>query len=343
MTSREAEGGRLWAAAVSRPGTLSPAGEAGDEGRWRALALVSLAVLLGMSGWFTATAVGPELQARWQLGAAQGAWLTVLVQLGFVAGTAAAAVLNLADIVPARRYFSLSALLAALANGTLLLVPGFGTALLTRFLTGFFLAGVYPPGMKMIATWFRSARGLAIGTGVGALTVGKACPYLLKGLGGPSPTPVILGASLAGVVAAVLVAALYRDGPFAFERRPFSWALVGKIVRHRETALATGGYLGHMWELYAGWATLGAFFLYVFGQQGMSGARLASAAGLMAFTGIVMGGLGAVVAGAWADRWGRENVASWAMARPPAGSRPFRFQNSMAPRPWRPAARTRSP
>jgi MFS family permease len=140
------------------------------------LALVSGALFLGMSAWFTANAVAPELQARWSIGPAQVGLLTSVVQLGFVAGTALAALLNLADIFPSRRYFACCAVLGALANALLLLVPAYPGALATRFLTGFFLAGVYPPGMKMVATWFRSGRGLAIGTVVGALTVGKAAP-----------------------------------------------------------------------------------------------------------------------------------------------------------------------
>lgn len=120
--------------------------------RWRILLLLSLAELLGMSLWFTASAVAPQLQAQWDLSAQQTGWLTTIVQLGFVAGTAVAAILNLADVVPARPYFALSALSAALANALLVLAPGFATAIILRFFTGFFLAGVYPPAMKMIAT-----------------------------------------------------------------------------------------------------------------------------------------------------------------------------------------------
>jgi MFS family permease len=120
-------------------------------------ALLSLAELLGMSLWFTASAVAPQLQALWGLSAQEVGWLTTIVQLGFVAGTAVAAVLNLADVVPARLYFAVSALLAAAANALLVVSPGYEAALALRFLTGFFLAGVYPPAMKMIATWFQSA------------------------------------------------------------------------------------------------------------------------------------------------------------------------------------------
>lgn len=275
------------------------------------LALLAVAVLLGMSAWFTASAVAPELRVRWGLSSGQVGWLTTVVQLGFVAGTAVAAVLNLADVIPARRYFGASALLAAGANAALLVVPGFAWALVGRFLTGFFLAGVYPPGMKMVATWFRSARGLAIGTVVGALTVGKSAPYLFKVVGGAGTAPVVLAASAAGAAAGLLVLVAYREGPHPFARRAFSWGLVGRILRHRPTMWATGGYLGHMWELYAGWLLASPFFLAFFQRRGHPDAEMLAA--LWGFLVIAAGGIGAVVAGRWADAWGRERVANGAM------------------------------
>src|SRR6266511_5462488 len=132
--------------------------------RWRFLALLAVSELLGMSLWFAASAVAPQLSAQWGLSAAQAGWLTTIVQLGFVVGTATAALFNLADVLPARMLFALAAALGAVANASVLAAPGFPAALALRFLTGFALAGVYPPAMKMVATWFHAQRGLAIGT-----------------------------------------------------------------------------------------------------------------------------------------------------------------------------------
>ena len=284
------------------------------RGAWSTLVLLSVAELMGMSLWFTASALSPELAAQWGLSEGQAGWLTTVVQLGFVAGTAVAAFLNLADIFPAARYFAVSALLGAVVNAGVMVAPGYGSALVLRFLTGFFLAGVYPPAMKMIATWFRDARGFAIGTIVGALTVGKAVPYLLTSVEGGGATLVLAGASLACAASGLLVLATYRDGPYGFERRPFSWQLAGTVLRHRETRLAIAGYLGHMWELYPMWAMITLFFgdyFAVGGGSALPGARLAGVAG---FGAIAIGGVGAVMAGTWADRLGRERVTIWAMA-----------------------------
>jgi MFS family permease len=292
----------------------SPTADAHDPRlAWRMLALLACAELLGMSLWFTASATAPQLRELWDLTAAQAGWLTMVVQLGFVAGTALAALLNLADVLPDRPYFAGAALLAALANAALLIVPGYEMAVATRFLTGLCLAGVYPPAMKMIATWFRERRGLAIGTIVGALTIGKALPYLVSALHTADHRFVVLTASAGAVLAALLVLGAYRPGPYPFARRPFSWGLVGTVVRHRETRLAIGGYLGHMWELYACWTALSIFFYDVFRGSISSGARAASLAGIITFAAIAAGGLGSVVAGGWADRLGRERVASAAM------------------------------
>ena len=282
---------------------------------WWMLGLLTLAEVLGMSVWFSAGAVAPQLRELWSLSAQQIGWLTGAVQLGFVAGTALAAVLNLADLLPSRVYFASSAMLAALANAALVVASGFSVALALRFVTGFALAGVYPPAMKMISTWFRSRRGLAVGTLVGGLTVGKALPYLVRAIDARDVRMVLVGTSACAVLAALIVATGYREGPYEFERRPFSWDLTGTVLRHRQTRLAILGYLGHMWELYAMWIWIPAFVAASLTARGAGGAAGATAFGdLIAFAAIAAGGLGCVWGGWQADRWGRERTVNLAMA-----------------------------
>ena|GEM_PF-3473857 len=219
------------------------AAENQDRRRWWILILLAVSELMGMSLWFTASAVSSQLKLIWGLDTSQVGWLTTIVQVGFVVGTATAAILNFADIFPSRAYFAIAALLGAASNAFLITVTGFEQALVCRFFTGFFLAGVYPPAMKMIATWFKTSRGFAIGTIVGALTIGKAPPYLVRAFNEANWHIIVLTASGGCFLAAIAVGLFYRDGPNPFARRNFSWGLVGAVIRHRETRLATSGYL----------------------------------------------------------------------------------------------------
>jgi MFS family permease len=283
--------------------------------RWRMLALLAVAELLGMSLWFAASAVSAQLAARWSLTPAATGWLTTIVQLGFVFGTGTAALLNLADVLPSRRYFAIAAVASAAANAALLATDRFGVTLALRFLTGFALAGVYPPAMKMASTWFRSQRGLAIGTVVGALTVGKATPYLVHALPNAGPTAVILAATGCALAAAGLVGSFYRDGPYPFPPRPFSWSLVRTVFERREWRLATGGYLGHMFELYSAWTWLPVFVAASAAASGVpAGHARDAAAAAVAVSAIAIGGLGCVWGGLVADRRGREWLVTVAMA-----------------------------
>lgn len=283
--------------------------------RWRMLGLLAAAELLGMSLWFAASAVAPQLAQRWSLSAGQTAWLTTIVQLGFVFGTAIAALLNLADVLPSAKFFAVAAIAGATANAALVQTHGFSVALALRFLTGLSLAGVYPPAMKMASTWFRARRGLAIGTVVGALTVGKATPYLVHALPNAGPDAVILVASACAVTAALLVGVFYADGPYPFPPRPFSWKLLNTVFERRDWRLATGGYLGHMFELYSFWTWIPVFIAASVAAEGRATSpRTTAVVSLTAFGTIAIGGLGCVWGGLVADRRGRERLVMQAMA-----------------------------
>jgi MFS family permease len=283
---------------------------AGVRGQWRMLAILSIAELLGMSLWFAGSAVAPQLAEQWSLTASEAGWLSTVVQLGFVAGTAIAALLNLADALPSRWYFASAAFAGAITNAALLEAPGFRTALALRFLTGACLAGVYPPAMKMIATWFQSRRGLAIGTVVGALTAGKATPYLVHAIPGVGVTPVVMSASVGAVLASLIVLAVYRDGPFPFPRRPFSWSLARVVFESRDYRSVLGGYAGHMFELYSYWVWIPLFLAASVADQGVS----ASTVSLLSFGAIAVGAVGCIWGGAVADRVGYTRFVIGAMA-----------------------------
>ncbi len=262
-----------------------------------------------MSLWFVGSAIAPQLQVRFGLSGGSVAALTTAVQIGFVVGTALSALLNLADVVSARLLFATAALAGAAASSVMAFDVSFATMLASRFMTGMCLAGVYPPALKMAATWFRAERGLAVGVVVGALTVGKAGPYLIHVFPHVTVTAVALTASASATLAALAVFTFYHDGPHAFPPRPFSWTLAGDVVRSPRWRLATGGYLGHMAELYAYWTWIPAFVAASVANAPHSLTSPASASiGLLSFSVIAVGGAGCVWGGWVADRVGRTTL-----------------------------------
>ncbi len=273
--------------------------------------MLATAELLGMSLWFSGSAVIPALAKEWHLSEALASWLTLSVQLGFVAGTLLSALLNLPDVISPRRLFTLTAIAGAIANGAF----GFfahdpATGIVLRFLTGMFLAGVYPPAMKILATWFRYGRGLALGVLVGALTLGKATPYLVNGIGSANWRSNMIFVSLLAIVGGLIVLLFVSDGPYALPAARFDWKQAGRAFRNRGVRLANFGYFGHMWELYAMWTWI-PFMIRASLSARRSDPAIAEVASFLV---IGCGAVGCVIAGLVADRVGRTVVTSWAMA-----------------------------
>jgi MFS family permease len=284
-------------------------------GRWRALALLSAAELGALSLWFSASAVLPALSREWALGDGGRAGLTIAVQAGFILGTLGSALANLPDIVSPRALMGWSALVGAALNAALALgVESLVPALILRFATGLCMAGAYPPAMKIVATWFRDSRGLAIGILVGALTVGSAAPHLIRGVTELPWRGTLLAASVLALASALVVWRFVREGPDRFPAARFDLRMAAAVFRERGPRLACFGYFGHMWELYAMWTWLGLFLgASLEARGGGSYLGLSSPAATFAAMG-VGGALGAYAGGALADRWGRTTLTMGAMA-----------------------------
>jgi MFS family permease len=281
-----------------------------DGTAWRTLALLGAAELLGMSLWFSASAAVPALRAEWSLSESAAGWLTLAVQLGFVAGTLMSALLNLPDVISSRKLFALSAFAGALVNASFgLFATDFATGVTLRFLVGVCLAGVYPPGMKIMATWFRRGRGTALGVLVGALTLGKASPYLVNAVGSSEWRANVLFVSALAVVGGLVVLLFVGDGPYATAPAKFDVRQAARVFQNRGVRLANFGYFGHMWELYAMWTWAPVMIRASLAAQG----REPSLADAASFVVIGSGALGCVAAGLLADRVGRTVVTSAAM------------------------------
>jgi predicted MFS family arabinose efflux permease len=222
----------------------------------RILPVIVAAQFAGASIWFAGNAVLPELQRAWGLPAAAVGYVTSAVQLGFIAGTLVFAFLAIADRFSPRLVYLACSLAGAAANLAAYAADGsLAALLLTRFATGFFLAGIYPVGMKIASGWFRKDLGYALGLLTGALVLGTAFPHLLQGLGQAWPwQAVMLGVSACAALGGFLMFTLVPDGPYLQRGSKFDPRALASVFRSRGFRASAFGYFGHMWELYAFWA-----------------------------------------------------------------------------------------
>ena len=281
--------------------------------------LIALVLVLAMAVWFSASAVVPALASQWHLSAGAAAWLTAPVQAGFVLGAVVSATLGLADRMrPHLLAAGCAASAAACTLAMALFADGPLAAVPLRFATGAFLAGVYPVGMKLMASWSRPAgRALAMGVLVGSLALGSALPHLIDGLWRLNWRAVLAAAAAAAFCAAIIAGALVRPGPQFPSgdgtRRP-RYALA--MFADRGPRLVNLGYFGHMWELYALWTWLPTFL--VVSTTTMTGLPTSAGpgqAGIDAFLAIGVAGLAGCLLGGWAaDRLGRIVTAAAALS-----------------------------
>lgn len=273
----------------------------------RVLPAIVLSQFAGTALWFAINAVMPDLQRDWQLPAAAVGTLTSAVQFGFISGTLVFAALTIADRFSPRQVFLLCALAGAACNAAGALLTGqFEALLLLRFATGFFLAGIYPVGMKIAAGWYTRGLGAALGLLVGALVLGTAAPHGLRALGADWPWQSVMW-SVSGIAAAggVLMYALVPDSPSmprAARIRPQALAVIWTDRRVRASAF---GYFGHMWELYTFWVLVPAILA----------TRLAgSAVPAASFAVIGAGFFGCAIGGLLVRRCGSAKVAAVQLA-----------------------------
>ena len=274
------------------------------------LPLIIISQFAGTSLWFVGNAILPDLQRQLNLDSHAISQITAAVQIGFIAGTLFFAVLSIADRFSAPTVFFVCTCFAAAANILLVwLASEVYMVYLLRFATGFFLAGIYPVGMKIAAEWYEKGLGKALGYLVGALVLGTSFPHLLKG--GYLQLPwqkVLLFTSAFAVVGGLLVTFFVGDGPYRKQGSGFHPRSLIHVFRSWAFKSAAFGYFGHMWELYTFWS-----FLPVLLQMYAKEHNISLGISMLSFVIIAAGSISCVLGGYWSQRKGSAKVAWYAL------------------------------
>lgn len=262
--------------------------------------------LAGGALWFATNAVLPDLQLAFGLSREAIGYSTSAVQFGFIAGTLCFSFFAVSDRFPPARLFFLSACLGAFSNvGIFLFAEGFWSIILFRFGTGFFLAGIYPVGMKIAASWYQRDLGRAIGHLVGALVLGTSLPHGIRVLGEQLPwETVIISVSILAAAGGVSMLLFVPNGPHLNGTTAFDPGAFRKIFASKRFRASAFGYFGHMWELYTFWAFVPVF---IEAYNAYHGSNLSASLG--AFVVIAVGSFGCAVGGMLSLRVGSARVA----------------------------------
>jgi len=273
----------------------------------RILATIIFSQFAGTSLWFAGNAVLPDLQRLWGLSPDALGYMTSSVQLGFIAGTLVVAVLAISDIFSPRKIFLICCLCGAFCNaGVYLFADGFVSLMVFRFLTGLFLAGIYPVGMKIATGWYQRDLGKVLGFLVGAVVLGTAFPHLLKAIGHGVAWPmVIVSASAIAAFGGLVMYVLVPDGPYLANSANFDPGALKVIIQSKKFRSSAFGYFGHMWELYTFWAFVPVMLATHMG----SGVSVRLDIPFWAFLIIGVGSLGCAVGGLFTRKFGNARVA----------------------------------
>ncbi len=272
----------------------------------RILPVIVFAQFAGTSLWFAGNAILPQIQVSWDLPEGSLANVTSAVMLGFITGTFGFAFFSIADRFRPSKVFLICSLLGAVFNLLLMFLPNtYLNLLVLRFMTGIFIAGIYPVGMKISADWFGGKLGKALGYLVGALVLGSGFPHLLNHFGTTlSWKFVLIGTSILAFLGGIAMIAFVGEGPHRVTGARFEPSKMIDVFRKRDFRSAAFGYFGHMWELYTLWAFIPVILLY-YNETHATDISIS----LWTFIIIALGAVGCVLGGLLSTRYGSSKVA----------------------------------
>ena len=267
--------------------------------------ILSISLLLLFTVWFSANAIVRQLEVLWALETSDLAILSMILIFGFVTGGVVFGVFNLSDIMKTEYFYSLSGLLAAITNLIAVFMPRFQLFLLFRFFTGFFIAGVYPTAMKLMASWFKENRGFSIGILLGALAMGSGLPYLFNIVGTEPNWRLLLGvSSILALFGSIIVFFFLTEGPHISKGVKFKLSNLIKAWSKKSVRLTNYAYFGHQWEIYAFWVWIPVYLTSVFNNVHPTEDPTAIIS-LVTFLIFVAGAIGNVIGGRIADKIGK--------------------------------------